>query len=61
MGEIVANDVVDSFFDEVLGQLEFFLVEGLDDELAIDQVLERGGAGDLDLFLEILAVVLRPE
>jgi len=59
--EIVANDVVDSFFNEMLGQLEFFLVEGLDDQLTIDQVLERGGAGGLDLFVELLAVVLRPE
>ena len=45
----------------MLGQLEFFLVKRLDDELAIDQILEGGAAGGLDLFLELLPVVLGPQ
>ncbi|MEY2480727.1 MAG: hypothetical protein QOI04_1654, partial [Verrucomicrobiota bacterium] len=59
--EIVANDIVDPLVHEMLRKFEFFLVERLDDELAIDEVLESGTPGGLDLLVQFLAVILRPE
>ena len=40
----------DLLVDEMIGNLVTFLVEGLNDQLAIDQILQRGLARFLDLF-----------
>ena len=47
--------------DEIIRQLEFFLLERLHDQLPIDQILQRSFAGLLDLLLQLLAFELRAQ
>ena len=57
--ETFPDDFVHSLVDEMVRKFEFFLGEGLHDQLPIDQILQRGLPGRLDLFRQFFSLELR--
>ncbi len=57
--EIVPDDIVHSLLNEIVGKFELFLGKRLHNQLAIDQILERGIPGRLDLLRQLLPLELR--
>ena len=54
--KIFLDDIVDSLVHKMIRNLKFLFVEGLDDQLAIDQILQRRLARFLNLFDQFFAV-----
>ena len=59
--EIFADDVVHLFLNEVVRDLEIFLLEGLKDQLPIDQIFERSLSCFFDFTDQLIVLELRTQ
>ena len=57
--ETIPNNVLDTLVDEMVRKFELFLMKGLHDQLAIDQILQSGFPGRFELFGQFLPLELR--